>query len=308
MDPNKLLYFACVVEEGSLKKAAKKLAISQPALSTSMNRLERSLGDKVLERGPTGVTITRIGELLYAHARLIREELERAKRRLTEDRHGDDIITVGTLPSLMSSIVPKAVCAWRETHSSVTLRVVEKNQLELLLSLVRGEVDFVVAQTEYYGFVEGMKQRVLFRDRLHILARPDHPVLKLNNPAWRDLAKFPWVIAMISRQRTLLEELLASDGAELPQQLTECSSVAGIKSLVAGSDSLAMLPASALGTDVIDGRIVPLNLTETRLNRDIAVLFRATSQLTDAGRDLLRHIENASVGLRGDDLLAPPTR
>jgi len=300
MDPNKLLYFACIVEEGSLKKAAKQLSLSQPALSTSMDRFERSLGDKVLDRSPTGVTPTPLGELLYAHARLIREELERARRRLTDDRTGNDIITLGTLPSLMSNIVPKAICAWRETYDSMTLRVVEKNQLELLLSLVRGEVDFIVAQTEYYGLLEGMRQRVLFRDKLYILARPSHPALMPKEPSWSDLAQFPWVIAMISRQRTLLEELLASDGAELPRQITECSSVAGIKSLVAGSDCLSMLPASALGTEVIDGKIVPLDLTNVRLNRDIAVLFRAGTKLTDASRDLLRHIEAAGAGLSGE--------
>jgi DNA-binding transcriptional LysR family regulator len=304
MDPNKLLYFACIVEEGSLKKAAKQLSISQPALSTSMDRFERSLGDKVLDRSPTGVTPTPLGELLYAHARLIREELDRAKLRLTDDRNGDGIITLGTLPSLTSNIVPKAICAWRETHNAITLRVVEKNQLELLLSLVRGEVDFIVAQTEYYGLLEGMRQRVLFRDKLYILARPGHPALMLKEPSWADLAVFPWVIAMVSRQRTLLEELLSSDGAELPRQLTECSSVAGIKSLVAGSDCLSMLPASALGADVLDGKIVPLDLTNARLNRDIAVLFRAGTKLTDASRSLLSHIEAAGAGL-SDEVPVP---
>jgi DNA-binding transcriptional LysR family regulator len=82
MDPKKLLYFASIIENGSFKKAAKQLSISQPALSTSMDRLEHSLGYQLLERSPTGVTPTPLGELLYAHARLIREELELADKRL----------------------------------------------------------------------------------------------------------------------------------------------------------------------------------------------------------------------------------
>jgi DNA-binding transcriptional LysR family regulator len=106
MDPRKLLYFASVIENGSFKKAAKQLLISQPALSTSMDRFEQSLGDQLLERSPTGVIPTPLGEVLYAHARLIREELERAEKRLrAEEGSSEDVIAFGTLPSLATSIV-----------------------------------------------------------------------------------------------------------------------------------------------------------------------------------------------------------
>ena len=292
MDPRKLLYFASVIEHGSFKKAAKKLLISQPALSTSMVRFEQSLGDQLLERSTSGVTPTPLGELLYAHARLIREELERAERRVKGgQRHSEDVITFGTLPSLANSIIPKAVCRWRATHPTTTLRIVEKNQLELLLSLMRGELDFIVAQTECYGFLEGMKQRVLFRDRLHILGRPGHPAQTLEKPTWADLVKFPWIVQMIGRQRTVFDKLLANEGLDLPRQLTECSSVDCIKSLIAGSDSLAMLPSSAVSTDVEAGTIAPLDITAPLLNRDIAVLFCDGAQLANASRELLAQIE-----------------
>ena len=67
MDPRKLLYLASVIEHGSLKRAAKHLLISQPALSASMDRLEESVGGKLLERGPTGITPTVLGGArLYA--------------------------------------------------------------------------------------------------------------------------------------------------------------------------------------------------------------------------------------------------
>ena len=82
MDPRKLLYLASVIEHGSFKRAAKHLLISQPALSASMDRLEESVGGKLLERGPAGVTPTALGELVYSHARLIRDEIDLATRRV----------------------------------------------------------------------------------------------------------------------------------------------------------------------------------------------------------------------------------
>lgn len=290
-----MLYFAAIIEHGSLKKAARSLSISQPALSTSMDRFEQVIGDRLLERTPTGVVPTPLGEALYAHARLIRDELQRAEQRLNlaEVAKGTTI-AFGTLPSLATGIVPTAVCRWREAHPKATLRIVEKNQLELLLSLMRGELDFIIAQTECYGFMDGMRQRVLFRDRLHILARPGHPVLDLQQPSWADLARFPWVLQMVGRQRTLLEKLLGNDADSLPEQLTESGSVDVIRGLVAGSESLAMLPAAAVIDDIRSGRIVPLDIDEPLLHRDIAVLFREGAPIAGPMRELVDHI--AAVG------------
>lgn len=198
-----------------------------------------------------GVKPTEMGEVLYAHARLIRDELKLAESRMREsDGQRHSAVAFGTLPSLANSIVPHAICKWRDNHSKTVLRVAEKIQLELLLSLMRGEVDFIVAQTECYGFLEGLKQRVLFRDRLFVIARPNHPAFGFENPSWPNLAQFPWIIQMVGRQRTLLEKLLASESVDLPAQLTECGTVNCIKALVAGSDSLALLPASAINSDV----------------------------------------------------------
>ena len=301
MDPRKLLYFASVIEHGSFKKAAKQLLISQPALSTSMDRFEHSLGDQLLERGPTGVKPTPLGEVLYAHARLIREELELAEKRIRGiDARDGNALVFGTLPSLATSIVPKAICRWRVTHPEQTLRVVDKIQLELLLSLIRGEVEFIVAQTEFYGHLEGLMQRVLFRDCLHVIGRPGHPAFQLEKTTWKELAKFPWIIQMIGRHRTLLERLLTSESAQWPPQLTECGSVACIKSLVASSDSLALLPSSAVSSDVRDGRIRLIDITDQLLHRDIAVMFRERLPLSAAGRELVTQIAAAGAHLGQD--------
>lgn len=301
MDPRKLIYLATIIENGSFKKASRQLSVSQPALSTSINRLERSLGGRLLERTPTGVTPTPLGNVIYAHARLIRDEVQRARSRLDgQSLRTDDSISFGTLPSLTPVIMPQAVCRWREHYPEPTLCITEKIQLELLLALIRGELDFIIAQTEWFGFIEGLKQRVLFRDRLRVIARPDHPIFQLETVTWSALSRFPWVLQMmVGRHRTLLEKAMASEGANMPAQLTECGSVSFLKALVAGSDSLAMLPASAIASDVKDGRIRPIDVAGSLLNRDIAVIFRDNLPLTKAGKDLVDAI--AAIGLEIGD-------
>lgn len=299
MDPKKLLYFVTVVESGSFNKAAKKLEISQPALSTSMDRLEEGVGQRLLDRGPAGVSPTPLGEVLFAHARLIRDELALAEGRLKGvPSTTDGSLVFGTLPSLASHVIPKAVCEWRSEHPKDTLRIVEKIQLELLLSLMRGEVEFIIAQTECFGYFDGLMQRVLFRDKLHVIARPDHPAHAIKNVTWKDLATFPWIMQMIGRQRTLFEKLLTANNVEWPEQLTECGSVNCIKALVASSDSLCMLPESAIRMDAQAGRIKAINITEPMLHRDIAVLYRERFPPSIAGRALLKRV--AEAGAQGN--------
>jgi DNA-binding transcriptional LysR family regulator len=295
----KLFYLATVVEQGSLNKAAKCLEVSQPALSKSMDRLESGLGVKLIERGPTGITATAFGELLCSHARLIKEELEFAEARIQRaDKSRARVMTVGTLPSLATSVVPLAVSRWRERHPRILLRVVEKLQVELLFGLLRGDLDFIIAQTEFYDLLDGLKQRVIFRDRLRVFARSKHRLFRLTKPTWADLAKFPWVCPMVGgRQRTVLEKLLSSEGIDLPQQLIECGSIDFTKALVAASDHLALLPEHAATSDVSKSKLKPLAIAVPALSRDIAVIFRERSVLDTPSRDLIRQIETIGADL-----------
>lgn len=305
MDPRKLLYLASIIEHGSFKRAAKHLSLSQPALSTSMDRLEESIGDKLLNRGPSGITPTALGELVYSHARLIRDEIDLAAKRIRSGEPAKlDPISLGTLPSLASHVVPMALCKWRERHPTRVLRVLTINQLDLTLHLIRGELDFIIGMTDFYGHLEGLRQRVLFRDRLYVIARPGHPAFEMPELCWAKLTEFPWILQMFGRHRTLLETLLKAEDAVLPQQLTECGSVDFIKSLVAESDSLALLPGHAAATDIANGRLKRLNLGAAQLGRDIAVVFREWSPLQPAALELVSEVEAAGLLLSQRD--GPP--
>ena len=90
---------------------------------------------------------------------------------------------------------------------------------------------------------------------------------------------------------------IASRGAGQPQQLIECESVEFIKAVVAGSDSLAFLPDHAVITDVVAGRLRPLDFGAAELGRDIAVVFRERSPLQAVSRELVDEIEAVPSGL-----------
>ncbi|MCW3027576.1 MAG: LysR family transcriptional regulator [Solirubrobacterales bacterium] len=67
--PGHLEYFVAVAEEGQISRAALKLHVAQPALSTAIANLESQLGVQLLERHPRGVTLTHAGEIFLEKAR-----------------------------------------------------------------------------------------------------------------------------------------------------------------------------------------------------------------------------------------------
>jgi DNA-binding transcriptional LysR family regulator len=301
LDLQKLLYLAEIVEQGSLKKAAKSLRISQPALSKSMDRLEGDLGMKLLHRGPMGVMPTVQGAVLYSHAKLIREEMELAEKRLARLEHSPErLICFGTLPSLGSGIIPLATNRWLANHANVPLRLVEKAQIDLLVGLLRGDFDFIVANTDYYDFLDGLRQRVLFRDHLQIFCRPKHPLFEQENITWADLAQFPWISPMTGAQRTILHRILISSRNNLPLNIIESNSIALMRVLLAESNHLAMLPEHAISCDVGQGRIRPLPITDRRMSRNIALICREGSHLDRDALDLVECVEKVGLALCHD--------
>ena len=293
IDSRKLFYLATVVELGSLKKAAKQLSISQPALSMSMMRLEKAVGVRLLERSPTGVVPTEFGELVCRHAQLIKDEMNYVEARLrSSDKSDPRVITIGVLPSLATTVVPQAVAQWKKKYPRILLRIIEAVGVTLLLELQRGNFDFIVGQTEHYTLVDGLKQRVLFRDHLSICARPGHRLFEKPNLTWADAVKFPWVLPIVGgRQRTLLERIVASNGVSMPKQMIECGSIDFTRTLLSVSNYLALIPEHAAAFGPSDRQVRALPFADRELKRNITAVFRERHPPDDPARDLLRHIK-----------------
>lgn len=295
IDPKKLIYYATVIEQGSIKKAARVLMISQPALSTSLNRLEEDLGLKLLERSKLGVVPTPSGVILYSQARKIREEVQMVRNCFHVQNADRITIQFGCVPSLACNLVPTAIASWREKYPDSDLRVADGVQFELLNRLLRGQIDLFVGYTENYELLEGLRQRVLFRDRLFVAARPAHPLFSKGVPGLEALAEFPWVFIPPGPYNISYENVLDFYGIRFMGRNTVCDSIALLKSLISCSDHLGLLPAHAACNELIDGRLALLPTAIPEFNRSIAVFFREGYDMDIAVRDLVNEIQTVGI-------------
>jgi DNA-binding transcriptional LysR family regulator len=115
MEFRELTAFVAIAEEGGLSAAARRLHISQPALSQTVNALERKLGVKLLVRSSTGVQPTEAGMTLLAEARAILVRRDQAMATMAEATTGTGIaIRLGVPLELDPSVLPCALARFAE--------------------------------------------------------------------------------------------------------------------------------------------------------------------------------------------------
>ena len=257
-----------------------------------MDRLEEEVGVQLLLRGPTGVQTTLAGDIVYFHASIVRDEIQTMRRTLengVETR--SDSLRIGCLPSLSSSVIPRALDQWRTTFPDHGLRVVERVQIDLLSTLLRREIDVAFGVTDNYGLLDGLRQRVLYREYLGIVAQRDHPLFSKPNLEISDLIEFSWVIPPAGKFPTFLDQLLNSEGLTMTTQRIVCSSSSILKTMVAQGTHLALLPTHALGIDGADSTLSFLPVDWPQLHRSIAVFFRENYAMSEPEQKLIEQVQ-----------------
>jgi DNA-binding transcriptional LysR family regulator len=133
----------------SFAAAARELGYTQSAISQQIARLERAVGQRLVDRpgGPRPVSLTEAGELLLRHADAIVAQLDAAQAdmaALAEGAAGP--LRVGILQSVGARILPGLLRSFREQWPRVEVRVQEETApRELLRLLEHGELDLTFA-------------------------------------------------------------------------------------------------------------------------------------------------------------------
>ena len=128
MNIDQLRYFADLDKTGSMNTTAKRMFISQPALSESVKRLEEELGCPLLLRSKTGITFTEDGKMVLEHALRILEQHEQIQQKLqqkyqNEHLHGQ--LTIGVGSTINDTFLPDLLLKMHQDYPQIALSVLE---------------------------------------------------------------------------------------------------------------------------------------------------------------------------------------
>jgi aminoethylphosphonate catabolism LysR family transcriptional regulator len=197
--------FHAVARDGSFSRAAERLALTQPAISDHIRKLEENYGVQLFLRQARGVALTDLGRKLYAIAERQFEAETQAVELLSRARVLEEgQLTIGADAAV--HVLPQ-IARFRDRYPGIVLRLVSGNSAELLTGLEDFSID--VAVTAERPSSESFLAKRLRQDRLVAVAARASPWAKPARMSFAKLAELPLILreeGSVTR-RLLLDEL-----------------------------------------------------------------------------------------------------
>jgi DNA-binding transcriptional LysR family regulator len=259
-----VLLLVALEEQRNMHRAAASLRMTQPAATRLLGGLERTLGVRLFERGPRGLTPNAHGESLIRHARAMLATLDHAREEmnaLTDGASGR--IAIGALLVAAPVLVPLALARFKQRRPGHTVLVQEGSATALLPALRRGELDLVVGRVSSEVPAEGLDFEAFYSEPMQVVARTGHPLARRRSLTLGELAAQMWIVpAPDAPYRRRLDAAFRQAGVAPPRRLVESVSIAVNKMLVQKSDMLGVMPRNVAREYAALGllRVLPVKL------------------------------------------------
>ena len=289
-----LRLFAAVVDHGGFTRAARVLHLSQPAISKSLNELERQLHVTLLDRTGKSIVLTEAGKTLYARASElfgVERVAERELRELRGLKRG--VLRVGASTTIATYLLPSYLGRFRLRHPGVRIRATGANTRAVLRALLEFRVDVALVE----GPVSHPRVDVIpwLDDELVVIAHPNHPLLgeRVDVTALAEqqfLVREPGSGTREVSERALalhgvrLRNTMRVGGTEAMKQAVAAGLGLAIVSRAAAVDQLALNKISILP---VDGLVIRRNFTQLELRgRTLAGAARELKELLEQAPDV----------------------
>jgi DNA-binding transcriptional LysR family regulator len=249
MEIAQLRYFAALVETGSMTRAAKRVYVSQPAVSLALRHLEQELGVALFERQGRGVRVTADGLRFYRRARLILDQYRAAKSELRE-ASGARVLRLGVLRTLPPHWT--ATIAQRLGGPDSGLQILEGMPAELSEWLRQQRVDAVYTDIGLGG--TRPNQHPVRRERFVLITPKSHDLATQSSINLDDIHGIPYVLRTHCEALPEGNEVFKAKGVR-PHVVARTAVDALAVNLVAAGCGVTVLPECLAEKSV---RVVPI--------------------------------------------------
>ena len=246
MDLIHLRYFIAVAERLHFGKAAVELGIAQSALSQAIQRLEKKLDTRLLDRSRRAVSLTMAGRTLLEEARRIVAQTELAERMTRRAAHGHSPLRVAFAPWAAMQTLPRALRGFQKKWPGVEVRLDERLSRRQVEGLLDGSIDLgILSRRE--ASTEGLEVKVIERAKLMVALPTAWPLARKRTVHLADLAELPFVMFPQAWGPNLSAAIDAACRAAgfVPNVTQRVAQPYTALNLVAHELGIALVPASA---------------------------------------------------------------
>jgi DNA-binding transcriptional LysR family regulator len=301
-----LKYFLATVENKSFGRAAEQLHVTQPALSKAVSQLELSLGVKLLDRLPRGISPTIFGESLAAHAKLISVESDRAKDAILALKEGNTgRVVVGAGSSMRLELLPTACVRLQSRHPNVEITMIGELYDDLIPNVMRGEIDLAISMIPEHDNDPALKREPIYRDQTHPTVRVGHPLFNKKKITAEDCLDYNWILPHRENLgRRHLDSFYLSKNLSVPKPIIETNSTLFAINIIRKSDLIGWHPTQVIGNGIETG-LKALPILDITLTRTDGISFRRSSVLSPAALLLIEELKQVGKEMINQKTVMP---
>ena len=269
-----------VIQAESMAKAARQLAISQPAVSRAIADMEHTLEVPLFDRTARGIEPTRYGRALFRRSVAVFDELKQGVQEiayLSNPEAGE--LRIGSSASLSEGIVLAIVNRLSRKYPQVVFHVVPGGALALRESLRERRIELGIARLPEAAAEDEVHAEILFEEPLVVVASTANPWVRRRRIKLAELVNEPWTWSGPGTMfDTLVVDAFRVSGLEPPRATVYAEAINMRIRLAATGPFLAVIPASPLKFHAEHASIkkLPIELPMTQRSVGIITLKKRT--------------------------------
>lgn len=247
MELRHLRYFVAVADERNFTRAARRLGITQPSLSSQIKQLETEVGVPLLRRETRGIELTDAGKLMCEEARVILSEVERTKTSVARLARGETgKINVGSAgATYFHPLIPAIIREFRKQYPDVVLTPEESNTSLLLARLRAGAIDLAFVRPPFTD-TAGLRFESLVKEPIRLVVPAAHPLARSKAAPLSALAQDRIILFPRTINPAVYDAILAGfvRAGYTPNLAQEAPQVASAIPMVAAGLGVTLVPES----------------------------------------------------------------
>jgi len=246
MELRHLRYFVAVAEESSFRRAARRLRLSQPALSRQVRDLEQELDAKLLERGSGPVRLTSAGVYFLREARAILDHVTKASVEVRRFATAQGLVlNIGCITPALFSFLATSLQVFTQTHPQVRVNLFELSPAAQVAALRSDCLDIALLGQTSRNLGTEFQLTVIQTMALEVALPEAHPLASGRSVALKQLAEEPFVglsEETYPGREDWLREVCASAGFS-PRVNQRVDGLATLLAIVGSGAGVALVPA-----------------------------------------------------------------
>ena len=287
-DLNDLQAFRAVVEQGSFRRAADAIRITQSALSRRIEKLESALGVKLLERTTRKVSLTNVGRSFLPQVERLLDDLDLALLSVGDGgalRTGS--LTIACVPSAAYYFMPDAIRSFHSQYPRIKIHLFDASANEVAAAVASGEADFGLSFTG--NLAPEIEFSPLLEERYVMACRKDHPLAQEARVTWAQVYQHAYItLGRSSGNRLVLDRALNGVPAGR-ESVCEARHVTTVLGLIEAGLGVAAVPSIAM-PGAAHPVLTQVALVEPEVRRQMGLLKRRGRTLTPAALEMERLI------------------